>query len=77
MIFTAKELQEKRQEQNVDFYMIFVNVTKAFHTTSRDGFCNIMTKFGCPPIFIAMVWHIYFGMQARIQNDGEYFISGA
>ena len=37
MIFTARQLQEKFQEQNVDLYMTFVDLTKAFDTVSRDG----------------------------------------
>ena len=37
MIFTARQLQEKCQEQNVDLYMTFVDLTKAFDTISRDG----------------------------------------
>ena len=37
MIFTARQLQEKCQEQNVDLYMTFVDLTKAFDTVSRDG----------------------------------------
>ena len=31
MIFTARQLQEKCQEQNVDLYMTFVDLTKAFN----------------------------------------------
>ena len=30
MLFTAKQIQEKCQEQNVDLYMTFVDLTKAF-----------------------------------------------
>ena len=37
MIFTARQLQEKCQEQNVDLYMTFVDLTKAFDTVSREG----------------------------------------
>ena len=72
MIFTARQLQEKCQEQNVDLYMTFVDLTKAFDTVSRDGLWKIMAKFGCPPRFIAMVWQFHDGMQARVQNDGEF-----
>ena len=72
MIFTARQLQEKCQEQNVDLYMTFVDLTKAFDTVSRDGLWKIMAKFGCPPRFIAMVWQFHGGMQARVQNDGEF-----
>ena len=52
MIFTARQLQEKCQEQNVDLYMTFVDLTKAFDTVSRDGLWKI--KFGCPPRYLAM-----------------------
>ena len=72
MIFTARQLQEKCQEQNVDLYMTFVDLTKAFNTVSRDGLWKIMAKFGCPPRFIAMVRQFHDGMQARVQNDGEF-----
>ena len=50
MIFTARQLQEKCQEQNVDLYMTFVDLTnlKAFDTVSRKGLWKIMATFGCP-----------------------------
>ena len=71
MIFTARQLQEKCQEQNADLYMTLVDLTKAFNTVSRDGLWIIMTKFGCPPRFIPMVRQFHVGMQARVQNDEE------
>ena len=72
MIFTARQLQEKCQAQKVDLYMTFVNLTKAFDTVSRDGLWKNMAIFGCPPRFIAMVRQFHEGMQARVQNDGEF-----
>ena len=36
MIFTTRKLQEKSQEQNVDLYTTFVDLTKAFEIVSRD-----------------------------------------
>ena len=48
MIFTARQLQEKCQEHNMDLYMTFVDLTKAFDTVSREGLWKIMAKFGCP-----------------------------
>ena len=56
MIFAARQLQEKSQEQNVDLYMTFVNLTKAFDTVTHDGVWKIMAKFGCPAKFIVTVW---------------------
>ena len=72
MIFTAQQLQEKCQEQNVDLYMTFVNLTKAFDTVSHEGLWKIMAKFGCPAKFLAMEGQFHDGMLARVQNDGEF-----
>ena len=72
MIFTARQLQEKCQEENVDLYMTFVDLAKAFDTVSRKGLWKIMAKFGCPAKFIAMVRQFHDGMLARVQNDGEF-----
>ena len=72
MIFTARQLQEKCQEQIVNLYMTFVHLTKAFDTVSRDELWKIMAKFDCPPRYIAMVRQFHDDMQARIQNVGEY-----
>ena len=65
MIFTARQLQEKCQEQNVDLYMTCVDLTKTIDTVSRDGLWNSHR-------FIAMVPQFHDGMQARVQNDGEF-----
>ena len=42
MIFTARQLQEKSQEQNVDLYVAFVDLTKAFDTASRERLWKII-----------------------------------
>ena len=47
MIFAARQLQEKFQEQHRDHYTTFVDLTKAFDTVSREGLWKIMGKFGC------------------------------
>ena len=54
MIFTARQFQKKCQEQNVDLYMTFVDLTEAFDTVCHDGQLKIMAKFSCLPRFIAM-----------------------
>ena len=72
IIFTARQLQENCQKQNMDLYMSFVDLSKAFDTVSREGLWKIMTKFGCPAKFIAMVRQFHDGMLARGQNDGEF-----
>ena len=70
MMFTVRQLQEKYQEQNL--VLTFVDLTKAFDTVCRGGLWKIMAKFGSPPRFIAMMRQFHNGMQARVQNDGEF-----
>ncbi|KAF7242044.1 Craniofacial development protein 2 [Varanus komodoensis] len=71
MVFAARQLQEKCQEQNHELYTIFVDLTKAFDTVSREGLWRIMLKFGCPDRFILMVRQFHDGMTARVLDDGE------
>ena len=68
MVFAARHLQEKCQEQNTDFFSTFVDLTKAFDTVCRKGLWKIMAKFGCPDKFISMVRQFHDGMQARVQD---------
>ena len=72
MIFTSRQLQQKCEKQNVDLYMTFDDITKAFNTVSREGLWKTMAKFGCDAKFIAMVRQFHDGMLARIRNKGEF-----
>ena len=71
MVFAARQLQEKCQEQNADVFSTFVDLTKAFDTVSREGLWKIMAKFGCPKKFTTIVRQFHDGMQARVQDLGE------
>jgi hypothetical protein len=37
MIFAVRQIQEKCREQNQNLYILFVDLTKAFDTISREG----------------------------------------
>ena len=71
MIFAARQLQEKCQEQHSDLYMTFVDLTKAFDTVSREGLWRIMYKFGCPSKFITIVRQLHDGMMVKVMDDGD------
>ena len=73
MIFTARQLQEKCQEYNVDFYMTFVDLTKAFDTISVEKFWKILAKFGCPAKLIENVRQFYDGMLPRSKMMASFF----
>ena len=48
---------------------IFVELTKAFDSVSREGLWKIMAKFGCPPKFSTIVCQFYEGMMARVLEN--------
>ena len=71
MVFAARQLQEKCQEQNSDLFSTYVDLTKAFDTVSREGLWKIMATYGCPRKFISMVQQFHAGMKAQVQDNGE------
>ena len=70
MIFVARQLLEECREQHQDLCMAFVDLTKAFNTVNRDLLLDILHKFGCPPIFIAIP-QFYTGMCAQVVMAGS------
>ena len=70
-MFTARQLQEKCQEQNVED-MTSVDLTKVFDIVGREELWKSMAKFGWLAKFMEMVRKFHDGMLARVQNDGEF-----
>ena len=71
MIFAARQLQEKCQEQYDDFFITFIDLTKTFDTVCRDGLRLIMEKFDCPRTFNALVRQLHDGMRATVLDKGD------
>ena len=71
MIFAARQLQEKCQEQYDDLFVTFIELTKAFDTVCRDGLWQIMEKFGCPRKFTTLVRQLHDGMRATFIDNGD------
>ena len=44
MIFCARQLQEKCNEQNTDLYMAFIDLQKAFDTVNRELLWIVLEK---------------------------------
>ena len=71
MIFAARQLQEKCQEQCDDLFITFIDLTKVFDTVCRDGLWQIMAKFGCPRKFTALVRQLHDGTRATVLDNGD------
>ena len=64
MIFTARQIQEKCQEQQLDLYYCIIDLTKAFDTVNREALWKILVKLGCPEKFIGLIRSLHNDMKA-------------
>ena len=71
MIFTARQLQEKCYEQNMDLVQVFIDLTKAFDTVNRMSLWKILGKLGCPDHFVSMIRYFHDGMEAWVNIGGD------
>ena len=71
MIFAARQLQEKCQEQPRHLSTTFGDLTKAFGTICRDEFWKITAKCGISEKVIAIVKSFHEGMLARVIDERE------
>src|ERR1044072_5573686 len=69
MIFAARQIQEKCREQHNDLYTVFIDLTKAFDTVSRDGLWKVLRKFGCTEKFTKILQSLHDGMLGRVSVD--------
>jgi len=68
MLFAARQVQEKCREQNLDLYMVFINLTKAFDFVSREGLWKLLLKAGCPLRVVKIIRSFHDGMMARVSD---------
>ena len=66
MIFTLWQLQEKSAEQRQPFIVTFVDFSKAFDAVDRDTLWKLLSRYGCPQIFIRVLRSFHDGMTASI-----------
>ena len=71
MIFAARQLREKCQEQYDDLFITFIDLTKTFDTVCKNGLWQIMETFGCPRKFTALVRQLHDGMRATVLDNGD------
>ena len=74
MIFVARQIQEKCHEQNRELYIAFIDLAKAFDTVNRELLWNVLTRFGVPNKFLAILKSLHDNMTARVsigENKSE------
>ena len=71
MIFVLRQIQEKYREQNIGLYAVFVDLTTAFDTVSRDGLWKLLARLGCPPKCLTILRQLHEGQQGQVKHNGS------
>ena len=71
MIFSARQIQEKCIEQNLNLYQCFIDLTKAFDTVNRVMLWKVLKKFGCPDKFVNLIKSLHDDMKAMVNFNGS------
>ena len=71
MIFSARILQEQCRENNVDLYMVFIDLTKAYDTVNRKFLWKLLERFGAPRKLVKLIRLMHDGMKGSLVGDEE------
>ena len=72
MIFAARQLQVKYQEQYNDLFITLIDFTNFnVDTVCTDGLWQIIEKFGCPRRCTALVRQLQDGMRDTVLDNGD------
>ena len=63
-------MQEKCREQNLNLFMVFIDLTKAFDSINREGLWKILVKLGSPPRVVNIIRSFHDDMMARVSDNG-------
>ena len=70
-LFAARRVQEKYREQNLDLYVVFVDLTKkASESVSHEGLWKLLLKAGCPLRVVKIICSFHDGKMARVSDLG-------
>ena len=69
MIFSLNQIQEKCKEQNLDIYMVFIDLTKAYDTVNRRMLWKILAKLGIPGKVVKIIQNMHDGMKGKLSIE--------
>ncbi len=71
MIFTVTQVQEKCLEQNMNLYIFFIDLTKAFDMVNIDALWVILRKLFCPAKFTKLIQLVHIDMKGEVLSGEE------
>ena len=71
--FTVINAPRKRQEHNLESYVAFIDLIKAFDSVPRAALWKVLLKFGFPRHFVRVVMRLHTGavMKFKINDQAE------
>ena len=80
MLFAARQVQEKCREENLDLYMVFVDLTEALDSVSREGRFVVILNFKGQllvirwPSQIFLTFNLFAVFHDTEESEGKYSI---
>ena len=75
LVFTLKILMEKSWEFNIDQYMAFLDLEKAFDRVPRNKMWRVLRRYGIPKKLLKAIKALYSTCDSKVQ-DGKWFKVG-
>jgi hypothetical protein len=69
--FTLKTIARLCQQHNLDTYIIFANLIKAFDTSDHLLIIDILVKYGAPPKFSSAISRLYTDLKVTLKIGKE------
>ena len=69
--FTLKNILHLRQQHNLETYIIFADIMKAFDTVNHKLIIKVLQKYGAPPKFCDVIKRLYTDIIVTLQIGKE------
>jgi len=69
-LFTLKTLLHQRQQHNLESYVIFADLVKAYDTTIHDLLVEVLDRYGAPPKICSVVRRLYTDLKVLVNLSG-------
>ena len=69
--FTLKSLLHLRRQHNLDTFVVFADLVKAFDTSNHELMIQILEKYGAPPKFCLAIKRLYTDLRVALKIGKE------
>jgi hypothetical protein len=70
-LFCLRTALQLRKEHNLDTYVLFVDLVKAFDTANHDLLFELLGKYGAPPPLIDVIRRLHHDFRLELKLDGK------